>query len=255
MDATVALAGLIVGFLVGLTGMGSGSLMAPFLIFVGVRPVVAVGTDLAYAAITKVVGAWQHHRLGTVDSGVALHLAAGSIPASILGVGLTVLLGQQRELADLIVTRTLGVTVILVGVATLLRLALRHDAGGALPRLDVKGPLAWHLVLLGAIVGFLVGVTSVGSGTLVALVLLVSTPLLPRVVVGTDIFHAALLLGAAALAHGSVGNVDVALAGNLLVGSVPGVVLGSRLSAHLPSRALKVLLGLVLVGCGIKLLV
>lgn len=235
--------------------MGGGSLTTPFLIlFAGVRPVLAVGTDLVYSAATKWLGAAVHLRQGTVDLRLAALLAAGSVPASLLGVRVVHSLGGS---ADEVVAKGLGAALILVGAVLLLRgrIALREDLV-AEERLPGKGrPRVLASVGLGAGVGFLVGLTSVGSGTLIVAGLLLIYPSLPLArVVGTDVMQAALLTSASGIAYLGLGQVDLGLVAALLTGSLPGVVIGSRLSAKAPEHILRPLLAGVLTLAGVRLL-
>lgn len=252
MDLTAAAAGFVVGVLVGMTGVGSGSLMAPFLVLVlGNRPVIAVGTDLAYAAITKVFGGIRHAQQGTVDRGLALRLAVGSVPGSVIGVAVVGLLeAQSRELADAIVGRALGVTLLLVALVIFVEPLLgRRWRGHA--RLEQRGTA---LVVLGFVVGLVVGLTSLGSGSLLGAALVLLTGLPARRIVGTDVLHGALLTGSAALAHLVLGHVDVPLTLALLVGSIPGVLLGAQLASKVNDSLLRRILGIVLLIAGARML-
>jgi uncharacterized membrane protein YfcA len=256
MDPRYSITGLLVGFLVGLTGMGGGSLMTPLLILVvGVRPTVAVGSDLACAAVTKIVGAFQHRRQGTVDFRLARQMAAGSIPGSLLGVWCVHHL--QRLLGDNVehlVVRLLGVMLILVAIAMLLKSHPRVAQAAARFHVEQPGRRRAWASAAGLLLGFLVGVTSVGSGTLFGVLLLAVFGLSAREMVGTDIYHAALLTLAAAGAHVWAHNVDYALVGNLLLGSIPGVLLGSRLAVKMPEKALRPVLAGLLFLSGLKMI-
>ena len=254
-----ALAGLLVGILVGLTGMGGGSLMAPLLILVfKVQPVVAVGTDLVYMSVTKLVGAWQHHRQGNVDYRLAARLAAGSIPGALVGVILLSTLPGPIS-GDAVVTKLLAGVMVLVGVSLLVFRRFRSaplEATGATGATGVDLSRHKYLVpLLGAVVGLLVAMTSVGSGSLF-LVLMVALYALPmRRIVGTDIVHGFVLVSVAGLAHIGAGNVDFGLAAALLIGSVPGVMIGSKLTAVLNERKLGTAVALALLAVGVKLFI
>jgi uncharacterized membrane protein YfcA len=247
LDQNATTAGLLVGSLVGLTGMGSGALMTPILILVvGVPPVTAVGTDLAYASLTKIVGGWQHARQQTVDWRLVRLLAAGSVPASLASVQLLEQLERRVDIAavDAIVRRGLGGVLILAAAALLLgALRARRAATSAAAAFPAR-----RVVVLGAVVGSLVGLTSVGSGSLVVALLSLSSPLAATTIVGTDIAHAAILTSAAAGAHGLAGNIEPPLLASLLAGSLPGVLLGSRLSVRIPATALRLVLAVVLLA-------
>jgi uncharacterized protein len=257
MEWTTPLLGFGVGFLVGLTGIGGGSVMTPLLILVaGVRPLVAVGTDLAYAAITKAVGAVVHCRQRTVDYTIASHLAIGSVPAALVGVALLVWVkgGSENGALDRFISRALGIALILVASNLVLRPFQKTDVSDAKPRMPAKRQKGLT-ILAGVVIGLLVGLTSVGSGALIGAALLILYPHLPMSrVVGTDIFHAMFLVAAAGLAHFGLGSVDVALLGQLLLGSLPGVWWGSRFAVAVPDKLLRPILATVLIGAAYKLL-
>jgi uncharacterized membrane protein YfcA len=257
MDPALILFGLGVGVLVGITGMGGGSLMTPLLIIVfGIKPVVAVGTDLAYAAVTKTVGGWRHFRQGTVFPRLAFWLAVGSCPGALLGVWLLERLRVAwGEDFDTFMLVAIGGTLMLTGGLVLLRaLALADHAArerGAF-RMQTRHKVA--AVALGGSIGLVLGITSAGSGTLIAIGLILGFRLSPRRVVGTDVAHAAVLLWVAAIAHLVSGNVDFGLAGTILIGSIPGVWLGAHLATRLPEKGLRPALGIVLLTSGLGLL-
>jgi len=257
VDPLLVVFGFGVGVLVGLTGIGGGSLMTPLLILLfGVKPVTAIGTDLAYAAVTKTVGGYKHWRQRTVDPVVCAWMAVGSVPAAVGGVYVLHLLEESLGAGfDTTLIAALGVTLIVTGIATLVRslfarrLAL-HERDSA----DMTARKRLAAVAFGAVVGFVLGVTSAGSGALIAVGLILIFRLTPTRVVGTDVVHAAILLWAAALAHLGAGNIDFALAGTILLGSVPGVWIGSHLSVRVPAAALRLTLAIVLCGAGLGLL-
>jgi uncharacterized protein len=251
MDPLVVLFGLGVGVLVGMTGIGGGSLMTPLLILaVGTKPVVAIGTDLAYGAITKTVGGWRHLRNGTVDLGLCGWLAVGSVPGSLVGVWLIERLHQRYGGAfDDPLLITVGSALLVVSVAILARALFmpRHVA-----RERDSVPMSTRdrvtAASIGLVLGFVLGFTSVGSGALIGLALILVFRLTPHRVVGTDVFHAAVLLWVAGFAHFVAGNVDLVLMANILVGSVPGVWIGAALMTRVPSVGLRPALGCVLLG-------
>jgi uncharacterized membrane protein YfcA len=257
MDPTIILFGLGVGLLVGITGMGGGSLMTPLLILViGTKPVVAVGTDLAYGAVTKTLGGWRHFRKGTVFPRMAFWLAVGSCPAALVGVWVLDRLHESiGNDFDTFMLIAIGGVLLLTGGLVLLRaLAIAdHSARerGAF-RMQTRHKVA--AVALGASVGFVLGTTSAGSGTLIGIGLILGFRLSPHRVVGTDVAHAAVLLWVAAFAHVVAGNVDYGLAGTILIGSLPGVWIGTNLATKLPKNALRAALGVVLLTSGLALL-
>jgi uncharacterized protein len=257
MDPAIVGFGLGVGLLVGMTGIGGGSLMTPLLILVfGIKPVTAVGTDLAYGAVTKTVGGWRHLRHGTVDMSLSMWMAVGSVPAAIGGVYVLELLERAYgDEFDSILIVVLAITLLFTGVMTLARaLFMKALLDKERDSVEMTRRNKISAVVLGATVGFVLGVTSAGSGALIAVGLILLFKLVPRRVVGTDIFHAAILLWAAAMAHLVAGNVDFSLAANILIGSLPGVWIGSNLSVRVPSGVLRATLALVLIGAGLALL-
>jgi uncharacterized membrane protein YfcA len=254
VDPLLIVFGLGVGILVGMTGMGGGSLMTPLLVLLfGFKPTVAVGSDIAYQAITKSVGGWRHLRLSTVNLGVAKWLAFGSVPGAVGGVYVIKALerawGSDVEAFTLI---ALGAVLAFTGGFTLIRclLAGPPPEDGDDRHVDLTSLSKALAVLVGVTTGFVIGITSAGSGTMIAVALLALFHMSPRHVVGTDVFHAAILLWAAGLAHWAGGNIDWALVGMLLIGSVPGVMIGARFSVKVPIAALRTALGAVLVLSG-----
>lgn len=242
-----------VGILVGLTSMGGAALMTPLLmLFAGIHPVVAVGTDLAYGSVTKIVGAWMHWRQKTVDLRVALLLACGSIPGGTLGF-LSIQLMHNRGInSDVFVKRAIGVVLVIGAVITIVR-TLRtsnelQSENTLLHRHQIKA-----IVVMGFVIGFAVGLTSVGSGSLLAPFLMLLFPNNPARVVGTDVFHAALLVSVTAFLHSNAGHVNWQLVPIMLAGSIPGVLVGSFLAPRLPSRPLRVGIGGVLFATGYQL--
>ena len=243
-----------VGILIGLTSMGGAALMAPFLILVlGMRPVTAVGTDLVYSAVTKIVGAWVHFRQETVDLPTVRTLATGSIPGGLAGSLLVILLPRLTHNAEHWLRVGIGALLVLVAVVLLARLLVRFPEGLISPRaagfLETRGTWIW-----GAVVGFAVGATSVGSGSLLAPFLMLLFPKEPAKVVGTDVFHAAVLVSVTGLAHAVGGGVEWSLVPVLLAGAVPGVWIGSRLAPLIPPRPLRTGLAAMLLFTGVQML-
>jgi uncharacterized membrane protein YfcA len=256
MDPLIIVFGLGVGILVGMTGMGGGSLMTPLLILVfGVKPVTAIGTDLAYAAVTKTVGGYKHYRQRTVDMSLSTWMAIGSVPAAIGGVYVLEML--ERRLGsdfDSTLLAVLAGALLFTGVAVLARAFMMPWLNEReRSTIDMQRRHKIAAVTVGLFVGFVLGVTSAGSGALIAVALIMVFRLVPTRVVGTDVFHAAILLWAAAAAHLFAGNIDFALAGTILLGSIPGVWIGSHLSVRVPTATLRTALGVVLVGAGLGL--
>ena len=257
LDLLVISFGLGVGVLVGLTGIGGGSLMTPLLIlFAGVQPVVAIGTDLAYGAITKTLGGWRHLKKGTVDLGVSKWLAVGSVPGSLVGVALVNELHRKYGKGfDDVLLVSIAVALVIVAVTTLTRalfmpkLVAREQHSVTITRRVKVGASGAGFVL-----GLLVGMTSVGSGALIGLLLILVFRLTPHRVVGTDVFHAAILLWSAGIAHWITGTVDFVLMANILIGSLPGVLIGTHLITKVPAAGLRPALGCVLIGSALGVL-
>ncbi len=256
IDPAIIVFGFGIGVLVGMTGMGGASLMTPLLILLfGITPVTAIGTDIFYAAVTKTVGGWKHLKLGTVHKGIVFWMALGSVPSALAGVWVIELL-QRRYGDDLdsVVLGLLGGALLVVGVATLLRSLL---FAGVIQERSAMHLYRRHIiaaVATGVITGFVIGLTSAGSGTLIAIALIAIFRLTPQRVVGTDVFHAAILLWAAGIAHWVGGNVDFLLAGTILVGSIPGVIVGTNLSVKAPQKFLRYALAVVLIASGTTLI-
>jgi uncharacterized membrane protein YfcA len=252
-------AGVIVGCLVGLTGVGGGALMTPLLVFLfGWNPAVAVGTDLLFAAITKVVGVGVHHRSHrSVNWRIAGRLSLGSIPAALATLyALNVYSDLGKDL-NRPITLTLGVALLLTACALLVKARVR-TLGQSLPRSTIRWIGEHRAVLtvcVGAFLGVLVTISSVGAGALGTVALLLLYPSLPAVgVVGTDLAYAIPLALVAGLGHLMLGNVDWPLLLSLLIGSAPGIWVGSHVSARIPERVLRPVLATVLALVAIKCL-
>jgi uncharacterized membrane protein YfcA len=276
VDPTFIIGGALVGFIVGVTGVGGGSLMTPLLTLgFGVAPNIAVGTDLLFAAITKSGGAVAHARRRNVDWSITGWLVAGSIPAAALTLGLLDAFAPDPTLLAALIRPLLGVALLLTAVALVLqrqiavagqRLAGRERPSLAPPPLAAAGaavlPLAVERIarplptlLVGSVIGSLVALTSVGAGVLGVVALSFLYPLLPmRHVVGVDIAHAVPLTLVAGLGHWWIGNVDWVLLGTLLIGSLPAIHLGAALAHRLPDRALRLSLAALLLAIGGRLI-
>lgn len=275
MDYRLSLAGLLVGFLVGLTGMGGGSLLAPILIlFFRIPPVWAVGTDIAYSTVTKALGSVVHIRQKNVNFQVALWLACGSVPATLLSVGLVQYIHKHYgNVVNGIILHALGFTLVLVAVLLILKPFImrsidqkrtekqkREAQTGEVGSTDRANywekryrPIVTAMV--GAVVGFLVGLTSVGSGTLIIVSIAFLFPrLTSKELVGTDIFQAFMLLASGSIAYLVAGTINWPVVGMLLIGSLPGVFLGSKSSKFIPERFMRPILATVLAISGLKLI-
>lgn len=253
MDIGYIFSGFLVGFLVGVTGVGGGSLMTPILLlFFNVKAAVAVGTDLLYASITKSVGIVAHGKLGNIDWGIVLRLALGSIPAAALT---TIYLHNAGAASDEIVHNIkfwLGIALLLTSVSVLFRQELM--------RINKNEHLVPHrfvpaaTVILGLVLGFLVTLTSVGAGALGVTALLILYPKISvNKIVGSDVAHAVPLTLVAGLGHASLGTVDYGLLGALLIGSIPGIWIGSHMTTRISEQWVRNVLALILVYVGQKL--
>ncbi|HQT25267.1 MAG TPA: sulfite exporter TauE/SafE family protein [Burkholderiales bacterium] len=246
MDYWYAFSGFAIGSIVGMTGVGGGSLMTPLLVIAfGIPPSVAVGTDLLYGAVTKAGGAWVHRN--HVDWKVVRLLASGSIPAAISGILLLKSL-SMAGMASLIST-TLGAALVLTSIALLYREKIRQFA--PFP----EGSVAAATVITGALIGFLVSISSVGAGALGTVALFWLYPRLPAIrVVGTDIAHAVPLTAIAGIGHAAIGTVDLHLLESLILGSLPGIYIGSHLGSKIPEKMLRRTLAGMLILIGGKLI-
>lgn len=258
IDLGYTAAGAFVSFLVGLTGVGGGSLMAPLLILLfGINPAVAVGTDLWFAAITKGLGGAIHHRLGSVDWKLVGRLALGSVPVAILTLA-WLWLFQDGRLESQLLLRLLGAALLLTSIMMLAKPRIQPALRGLRDRMgpNMRSHQMILTVLGGAIIGALVTLTSVGAGALVAVLLATLYPLRlgTKTIVGTDIMHAVPLTLVAATGHSVLGNVDGWLLASLLLGSLPGITLGSLASGRINEHWVRYALVLMLIVSSIKML-
>jgi uncharacterized membrane protein YfcA len=258
IDPLIALAGLLVGFVVGLTGMGGGALMTPILVIIfRVNPLAAIGSDLVASLFMKPVGSFVHWRRGTVEKGVAKWLVVGSVPAAFAGVFVIRLFGAGDVLQSR-VQLMLGAALVVASVGIVGKSYLdarRRRGSGFQPESGAIKTRPAATVAVGAVVGLIVGMTSVGSGSLMIVLLMLVYPVLnSRRLVGTDLVQAVPLVGAAALGHVLVGDFKLAVTVSILLGSIPGVYIGSRLSASAPDIAVRPILVFVLVASALKLL-
>jgi uncharacterized membrane protein YfcA len=258
-QALLPVYGLIVGLLVGLTGMGGGVLMTPLLMLgVGMPASAAVATDLLYSAPTKLVGGWQHWRQGTVDRRVVRDLAIGSLPATLAAVGvLAWMQAGNGKMSEHWLEQVIGAVMAVAATIMVIRIVQRvrgvvddHGVSTVSQRI-YRRPF---IIAIGVLGGFLVGLTSIGSGSLIIALLVLAVSLDPQQLVGTDVLHAAALVTTAAIAHLFLGNADFGVAALLLVGSIPGVLLGSRLAMRVPRTALQFVLATLLISTAVKLL-
>jgi len=245
--------GFVVGLLVGLTGVGGGSLMTPILLIVfNVKPLVAIGTDLLFAAITKSTGILAHRKLGNIDWTIVIRLAIGSIPAALATLWAISQFDTDSAQTVATIKRWLGFALIITSMAVLFRDRLFNLVNGK----QWFSPMMTRLIttLLGVLLGVLVTITSVGAGALglTCLVLLYPKHKISTLV-GTDIAHAVPLTLIAGLGHASLGTVDYSLLGYLLIGSIPGIYLGSHMSTKMAEHWLRIILAAILIFVGSKL--
>src|SRR5690348_14912480 len=250
------LTGLLIGSIVGLTGMGGGSLMTPILVILfGFKPTYAVGTDILHGAIFKSFGAIRHRRLGTVHARLTLWMFAGSGPLSLAGVGVATLIkNHYGDSAQTVESYAVGGALVAGGLGFLAKSFIKRGVQASDAPFLLGGRDKAIAVAIGAVFGFVVGLTSVGSGTFFGLVMVLAYPLTMPKIVGTDIFHAAALLWVAGIGHLVSGNVDLHATAWLLTGSIPGVLISSRFTVRLPQGALRFTLATVVFASGVKLL-
>jgi uncharacterized membrane protein YfcA len=248
------LTGLLLGVVVGLTGMGGGSLMTPILVIVfGFKPTY-VGTDIFHGAIFKSFGAVRHRRLGTVHMRLALWMFLGSGPMSLLGVAASNWINNTYSNSQTIESYLIGGALVFGGLGFLSKSFIKRGIQPSNAPFLLENRDKIIAVTIGAIFGFVVGLTSVGSGTFFGLVMVLVYPLTMAKIVGTDIFHAAALLWVAGIGHLVSGNVDLHATAWLLLGSIPGILISSRYTPKLPDVALRIGLGTILMLSGLKLL-
>ncbi|WP_258083270.1 sulfite exporter TauE/SafE family protein [Thermococcus thermotolerans] len=239
MQATFAGLGFLVGFLVGLTGVGGGALMTPSLIFLGVEPLTAVGTDLLYATVTRIFGVFFHGRRGRIRYDIALRLFAGSVPAVVLG-GI-ILREIDRAVLNEYLTPLLGGILVLSAVLSLLK-----------GEFDLPVRPRWaYVYLLGFVVGLTVQFTSVGAGVIVSFTLMNVAKLDPKDVVGVTIFYGLVLSAFSFLNYAGIGGVDYGLAGTLILGTIPGVYLGTHVNRTTDREKLKRAINVIILLIGL----
>jgi uncharacterized membrane protein YfcA len=255
MHAAYVVSGLLVGLAVGVTGVGGGSLMTPLLVLLfGFHPSTAVGTDLLFAASTKTVGTAIHSAGKTVDWAIVRRLAMGSVPATILTLLVTGYLGVNSKAVTAAISLVLGIALLLSAVTLLAKDRILRALQRRYPGVALESPV-WMTVTVGFILGVLVSLTSVGAGALGTIALLFLYPKLPVVkIVGSDIAHAVPLTLLAGAGHWFLGTVNFALLGTLLLGSIPGIIIGSYTARLAPEGVIKTALGVLLALVGIKML-
>ncbi len=250
------IAGLVVGFIVGMTGVGGGSLMTPILLWFGINPATAVGTDLLYAAITKASGVWVHGKQKNIDWAITGWLALGSVPAAAATLWFLSTLHTDTAALNAVIKQGLAVVLILTALAILFKSKLQAFASKhAGDRYHLSGrSLNTLTVITGVVLGVMVSLTSIGAGALGTVALFLLYPyLVTRRLVGTEIAHAVPLTLVAGLGHASMGNMDWSLLGYLLLGSLPGIYIGSHLTGRISDSVLRPCLAGMLLLIGYKL--
>lgn len=256
MRPELILAGAVVGFLVGLTGIGGGSLLTPILIlFFHIRASSAIATGVVWMALTKLLGAIRHRRLGTVNRQMVRFLCLGGIPGTIVGCAFTALLAKRFPAQmDLILTRILAAVLILVGVLMYVQAWLGKARDPESTRGNWMGNRRKPFTIcIGFLGGISMAVTSGGAGSLVMVLVVLLYPLSASSIVGSDVVYGAVIASLAGVLHATFEHIDGALLGNLLIGSLPGIVLGSALCARLPDKILRPVLATVLFLTGVKM--
>ncbi|MEC0767652.1 sulfite exporter TauE/SafE family protein [Bacillus atrophaeus] len=254
MSISIIIMGLFVGTLVGLTGVGGAALLTPLLILLGINPSIAVGTDLVYNSITKLFGVASHWKQKTINLKLVKYLAIGSIPSASVAIGILHMFPAFHQHQEEIIKHALGYVMTLVALSIIIRVFLDKKLRPnrwQLKSLEDKRALT---ILIGVVFGFIVGLTSIGSGSLFAIAMLYLFKMKTSEIVGTDIAHAFLLVTVAGLLNASFGSVDYLLAANLLIGSIPGVLLGSHFSPKFSPRPLQFIMAAIILISGLKLI-
>jgi uncharacterized membrane protein YfcA len=248
------LMGLAVGVLVGLTGVGGAALLTPLLIAMGINPTIAVGTDLVYNSITKLFGFAQHWKQKTINVNMVKYLALGSIPSATVAIGTLHLFPAFHQHQEKIITHALGYVLMIVAISIIIRVffdkKIRPNRWQMQP-FEKKKTLT---IIVGVVFGFIVGLTSIGSGSLFAIAMLYLYRMKSSELVGTDIAHAFLLVTVAGILNASFGSVDYMLTANLLIGSIPGVIIGSKLSTRVAAKPLQTVMATIILFSGMKLI-
>ena len=254
MELGFVIAGLVVGFIVGLTGVGGGSLMTPILLWFGINPATAVGTDLLYACITKMGGVAVHHKQKHIDWRITGYLAAGSLPAAMLTLLVLHFVKLDTQAANSLIKVMLGFALMLTAFAILFKPFILRQLARLLPVRPEGYMPVQATVITGVVLGVIVTLSSIGAGALGTLAIFALYPLLPTArLVGTEIAHAVPLTLVAGLGHASMGNMDYGLLGQLLVGSLPGIWLGSHMTRRVAEQWLRPALAIMMALIGAKL--
>jgi uncharacterized membrane protein YfcA len=251
MSIEIIIIGSLVGFLVGLTGVGGAALLTPILLWLGINPVIAVGTDLIYNSVTKFFGALQHMKQKTVNKKLVFYLSIGSVPGAVIAISIFYLFEPFTFNSEVIIRQGIGYILVFTSLLTFYHTYFFKENKKE-SRMFQREERSLFTIGLGVVLGFIVGLTSVGSGTLFAVAMLMFYHIQTKKLVGTDIAHAFILVTVAGFLHAGIGNVNWLLAMNLLIGSIPGVLLGSRLSYRLPTKPLLTIMLVFIFLSGLK---
>lgn len=255
MSISIIMMGFIIGGLVGVTGIGGAALLTPFLLTLGISPSVAVGTDLVYNSITKMFGISQHWKQKTINFKLVKYLAIGSLPSAIIAVITIHFLPIFHDNREGIIKYILGYVLILAAISIFIKIFFYNESTQNFFQKQTMVQKKNLTILIGAILGFIVGLTSVGSGSLFAIAMIYLYQMKPSELVGTDITHAFLLVTVASILNMNLGNVDYLLLIHLLIGSIPGVILGSKFSTKIPVKPLQMFLAIIIGVSGLKLVI
>ncbi|MHA4412067.1 sulfite exporter TauE/SafE family protein [Bacillus cereus] len=254
MSISIIMMGLIIGGLVGATGIGGAALLTPFLLVLGISPSVAVGTDLVYNSITKMFGISQHWKQKTINFRLVKYLAMGSVPSAVIAIISLHFLPILHQNREGIIKYMLGYVLILAAISIIIKNLFYNEASQNFFQKRTIEQKKSLTIFIGIILGFIVGLTSVGSGSLFAIAMIFLYKLKSPELVGTDITHAFVLVTVASIININLGNVDYILLIQLLIGSIPGVILGSRLSTKIPVKPLQIILAVIICISGLKLI-
>ncbi|MEN3130552.1 sulfite exporter TauE/SafE family protein [Bacillus albus] len=255
MSISIIMMGFVIGVLVGVSGIGGAALLTPFLLTLGINPSIAVGTDLLYNSVTKMFGITQHWKQRTINFTLVKYLAFGSIPSAIIAITSIQFLPMFHENQEELIKYLVGYVLIFSAISIFIKTLFYNQS---VPNYFQKQTVEQKknvTIFIGVILGFIVGLTSVGSGSLFAIALIYLYQMRPSELVGTDITHAFILVTVASILNINLGNVDYILAINLLIGSIPGVIIGSKLSSKIPVKPLQLLLALIIFISGLKLVI
>ncbi|UYX49980.1 sulfite exporter TauE/SafE family protein [Bacillus thuringiensis] len=255
MSVSIIMMGFIIGVLVGVTGIGGAALLTPFLLTLGISPSIAVGTDLVYNSITKMFGISQHWKQKTINFRLVKYLAMGSIPSAVIAIITIHFLPIFHFNREGIIKYVLGYVLIFAAISIFIKAFFYNESTQNYFQKQTLEQKKNLTIFIGAILGFIVGLTSVGSGSLFAIAMIYLYQMKTSELVGTDIAHAFILVTVASILNMNLGNVDYILTINLLIGSIPGVILGSKCSTKIPVKPLQIFLAIIICISGLKLVI